>query len=141
MRFAKAVVKSRTVILILALLLLIPSVMGMARTRINYDMLDYLPADMDTVIGQNVLMEDFGKGAFSFIVVEGMPDGDVAALVLKGAGIAVVSELGTQLCADAGERALAGRIALAARLATLGLCAPMLSCIAGLVGEGLVCGD
>ena len=68
-------------------------------------------------------------------------DGDVAALVLKGAGIAVVSELGTQLCADAGERALAGRIALAARLATLGLCASMLSCIAGLVGEGLVCGD
>lgn len=68
-------------------------------------------------------------------------DGDLAAVVLKGAGIAVVSELGTQLCADAGERALAGRIALAARLATLGLCAPMLSRIAGLVSEGLVCGD
>ena len=67
-------------------------------------------------------------------------DDDVAAVVLKGAGIAVVSELGTQLCADAGERALAGRIALAARLATLGLCAPMLSRIAGLVSEGLACG-
>lgn len=62
-------------------------------------------------------------------------DGDVAAIVLKGAGIAVVSELGTQLCEDAGERALAGRIALAARLATLGLCAPMLSRLAGLVTE------
>lgn len=62
-------------------------------------------------------------------------DGDVAAIVLKGAGIAVVSELGTQLCEDAGERALAGRIALAARLATLGLCAPMLSGLAGLVTE------
>lgn len=87
MRFARAVVKSRVAILILALLLLIPSVMGMARTRINYDMLDYLPADMDTVIGQNVLMEDFGKGAFSFIVVENMPDGDVAALKTKLEGV------------------------------------------------------
>lgn len=67
-------------------------------------------------------------------------DGDVAALVMKGAGIAVVSELGAQLCADAGERALAGRIALAARLATLGLCAPMLSRLATLVTEALACG-
>lgn len=67
-------------------------------------------------------------------------DGDVAALVMKGAGIAVVSELGAQLCADAGERALAGRIALAARLATLGLCAPMLSRLATLVTETLACG-
>lgn len=67
-------------------------------------------------------------------------DEDVAAVVLKGAGIAVVSELGAQLCADAGERALAGWITLAARLATLGLCAPLLSRIAGLIGEGLACG-
>ena len=80
MRFARAVVKSRIAILIIALLLLIPSVLGMAGTRINYDMLDYLPADMDTVIGQNVLMEDFGKGAFSFIVAENMPAQDVDAL-------------------------------------------------------------
>ena len=80
MRFARAVVKSRVAILIIALLLLIPSVMGMAGTRINYDMLDYLPADMDTVIGQSVLMEDFGKGAFSFIVAENMPAQDVDAL-------------------------------------------------------------
>jgi len=60
-------------------------------------------------------------------------DDDVAAVILKGAGIAIVSELGTQLCADAGERALAGRVALAARLATLGLCAPMLFQITDLV--------
>lgn len=87
MRFARAVVKSRVIILILALLLLIPSIMGMTRTRINYDMLDYLPENMDTVIGQNVLMEDFGKGAFSFIVVENMPDEDVAALKTKIEGV------------------------------------------------------
>ena len=65
MRFSKAVVKYRVPILIAALLLMIPSVMGMAGTRINYDMLDYLPEDMDTVIGQNELLEEFHKGAFS----------------------------------------------------------------------------
>ena len=87
MRFARAVVKSRVVILIVALLLLVPSVMGMLRTRINYDMLDYLPGDMDTVIGQNELMKDFGKGAFSFIVVQGMPEQDVDALKTKLEGV------------------------------------------------------
>ena len=69
MRFSKAVVKYRVPILILALVLMVPSILGMVGTRINYDMLDYLPADMDTVIGQNAQMEDFGKGAFSFIVI------------------------------------------------------------------------
>ena len=87
MRFARAVVKSRVVILIVALVLLVPSVMGMLRTRINYDMLDYLPGDMDTVIGQNELMKDFGKGAFSFIVVQGMPEQDVDALKTKLEGV------------------------------------------------------
>lgn len=80
MQFAKAVVKHRVPILIITLLLMIPAALGMAATRINYDMLDYLPGDMDTVIGQELLMEDFGKGAFSFIIVEDMPARDVAAL-------------------------------------------------------------
>jgi len=80
MRFANAVVKRRVLILVLAVLLMIPAVLGMAATRINYDMLDYLPDDIDTVIGQDVLMKDFGKGAFSFLVIEGMPDKDVSAL-------------------------------------------------------------
>ena len=83
MRFSKAVVKHRILILIVVLVLMIPSVLGMAGTRINYDMLDYLPEDMETVIGQNVLLEDFGKGAFSFIIVEDMPAKDVAALKEK----------------------------------------------------------
>lgn len=83
MRFSKAVVKCRIPILIIAIALLIPSVLGMAGTRINYDMLDYLPADMDTVIGQNELMEDFGKGAFSMLVIENMPEKDVAELEQK----------------------------------------------------------
>lgn len=83
MRFSKAVVKHRILILIVVLVLMIPSVLGMAGTRINYDILDYLPEDMETVIGQNELLEDFGKGAFSFIIVEDMPAKDVAALKEK----------------------------------------------------------
>lgn len=83
MRFSKAVVRGRVAILILTVLLMIPAVFGMLATRINYDMLNYLPDDMDTVIGQNALLEDFGKGAFSFVVVENMPDKDVAALQKK----------------------------------------------------------
>ncbi len=80
MHFSKAVVKYRIPILILTVLLMIPAVIGMVNTRINYDMLNYLPEDMDTIIGQNELMEDFGKGAFSFIIVEDMPEKDVAKL-------------------------------------------------------------
>lgn len=80
MKFSEAVVKRRILILIIAAVLMIPSVLGMAATRINYDMLNYLPEDMDTVKGQNLLTEEFGKGAFSFIVAENMPDKEVAKL-------------------------------------------------------------
>ena len=80
MKFAKSVVKYRIPILLTAALLMLPSFYCMTHTRINYDMLDYLPADMDTVKGQDELMEDFGKGAVSFIVVEGMPVSEVSAL-------------------------------------------------------------
>mgnify|MGYP002536132174 FL=1 len=80
MKFAKSVVKYRIPILLTAALLMLPSFYCMTHTRINYDMLDYLPADMDTVKGKDELMEDFGKGAFSFIVVEGMPVSEVSAL-------------------------------------------------------------
>ena len=83
MRFAKTIVKNRALILFAALVLMVPSVLGMLKTRINYDMLNYLPADMDTVIGQDTLKDDFGKGAFSFIIVEDMPEQDVAALKAK----------------------------------------------------------
>ena len=83
MRFSRAVVKHRVAILIIAVALMVPSLFGMLSTRINYDMLNYLPDDMDTVIGQDELMKDFGKGAFSFIVVENMPDKDVEKIVNK----------------------------------------------------------
>ena len=83
MRLANAVVKHRALILVLALVLLIPSVLGMVNTRINYDMLDYLPEDMDTVIGQNELLSEFNKGAFSLVILEDMPAKDVSALKEK----------------------------------------------------------
>lgn len=87
MRFSKAVVKYRIPILILTILLMIPSIIGMAATRVNYDMLTYLPEDMDTVIGQNELMEDFHKGAFTFLIFEDMQNKDVAKLKEKIADI------------------------------------------------------
>ena len=83
MKFSKAVVKHRILILILTAALMIPSVLGMLGTRINYDMLEYLPEDMDTVIGQDELMQDFGKGGFAFLIVEDMPNRDVAVMKAK----------------------------------------------------------
>ena len=80
MRFGKAVVKHRILILILTAALLVPSVFGMIGTRVNYNMLTYLPEDIDTVIGQNELLKDFNKGAFTFLIFEDMPNKDVAAL-------------------------------------------------------------
>lgn len=87
MRFGKAVVKYRVPILIITLLLMIPAIIGIANTRINYDMLNYLPSDMDTVVGQDILLQDFGKGAFSFLVVEDMPEKDVAAMKERIEGV------------------------------------------------------
>ncbi len=79
-KFGKGVVKLRIPILILTLALMIPSALGMAATRINYDMLTYLPGDIETMIGQDILMDEFGKGAFSFVIIEGMEDKEVAEL-------------------------------------------------------------
>ncbi|MCQ2585632.1 MAG: MMPL family transporter [Treponema sp.] len=79
-KFGKFVVKNRIVILIVSLLLIVPSLIGMIKTRVNYDMLDYLPETMDTVKGQNILLDDFGKGAFSILVVDGMQPKEVSQL-------------------------------------------------------------
>ena len=80
MKFGKWVVKCRIPILVLAGALLVPSLIGMIMTRINYDMLTYLPGDIDTVVGQDILMDEFGKGAFSFVIIEGMDPKDVSSL-------------------------------------------------------------
>lgn len=82
-RFSTAVVKHRKLILIVCVLLLIPSVLGMLGTRINYDMLTYLPKNLDTVKGQDILMDDYGKGAFSIIVVQDKTPAETAAIKSK----------------------------------------------------------
>ena len=87
MKFSEAVVKHRILILVIAAVLMIPSVFGMAGTRINYDMLNYLPEDMETVKGQELLTDEFGKGAFSFIIAENLPDKEVACLREKIAAV------------------------------------------------------
>ena len=79
-RFARWVVKHRVVVVIICLALMIPSIFGMASTRVKYDLLYYLPEELDTIKGQNILMEDFGKGAFSLCITEGLNEVDQADL-------------------------------------------------------------
>lgn len=83
MKLGKKIVKLRIPILILVTLLLIPAAIGYLKTRTNYDILTYLPKDIETMKGQNILAEDFGTGAFSMVVVEGLPDKDIASLSEK----------------------------------------------------------
>ena len=71
-RFTKCLVRHRGLVMLVCLLLMIPSLLGMIATRTKYDLLYYLPQDLDTVKGQNILLEDFGKGAFSLLITEGM---------------------------------------------------------------------
>ena len=80
MNLGQKVVKHRRIILIVAVILLIPAVIGMRATRINYDMLTYLPDDIETMKGQEMLQKDFGKGGFSLVVVENMKTSDVSKL-------------------------------------------------------------
>ena len=77
---SKSIVKHRWLIIIISMVLLIPSLIGMINTRINYDMLDYLPEDIETIKGQNILMDEFKKGGFSLVLVEGMNNKDVSSL-------------------------------------------------------------
>ena len=78
--FGKGIVKLRIPIFILSLVLLIPSALGYFHTRVNYDILTYLPGEIDTMKGQDILLDEFGTGAFSMCVVEGMEDKDVSAM-------------------------------------------------------------
>lgn len=79
-KFGKGVVKFRIPILILSILLLIPAGIGYLNTRVNYDILTYLPEDIETMKGQDILLEEFGTGAFSFCVVEGMEAKDISTM-------------------------------------------------------------
>ena len=82
-KFGELICKNKRKILLIMLILLIPSIIGMKATRINYDILVYLPEDIETVEGQNILFEEFNMGAFSMILVEDMQTKDILKLEEK----------------------------------------------------------
>lgn len=92
-KLGRKIVKFRVPIFVLSLLLLIPSVIGYINTRVNYDVLYYLPDDIETMKGQNILVDEFGTGAYSMFVCEGMPNKDVAALKEKIEEVEHVSQV------------------------------------------------
>lgn len=82
-KFGKFITKHKLFILILGVLLIIPSMIGMVKTRANYDVLSYLPDSLETVSGQDIMVDEFGMGAFSMVIVENMDNKDVVALKEK----------------------------------------------------------
>lgn len=92
-KLRKKIVKYRVVILIIGFLLLIPSAMGYFKTKVNYDILYYLPDDIETMVGQDILMDEFGKGAFAMEIVEGMSTKDVAGVKKKIEAVDGVAEV------------------------------------------------
>ena len=78
--FGQIIVKYRKIILIIGILLLIPAVIGFIKTRVNYDILVYLPEDIETVQGENVLKDDFGMGSYSVVILENMKNKDILEL-------------------------------------------------------------
>lgn len=82
-KLSNKIVRARVLILIVALLLMVPAVLGYVGTKVNYDLLYYLPDDIDTMKGQDILLKDFDSGAFGLVLVEGMDDKKVAQLKKK----------------------------------------------------------
>lgn len=82
-KFGKWIARHRILVIILSVLLLIPAALGYIKTRINYDILGYLPESLETVSGQDIMVDQFGSGAFSMIIVEGMENKDTAELEKK----------------------------------------------------------
>ena len=92
-KLREKIVKYRVLVLIFGILLLIPSAMGYFKTKVNYDILYYLPDDIETMKGQDILMQDFGKGAFAMEIVEGMSVKDTAEIKKKIEGVDGVEEV------------------------------------------------
>ena len=89
----KKIVGGRYAILIISLILLIPAALGFIKTRINYDILYYLPSDIETMKGQDILLSDFGKGAYALFIAEDMNEKDLAALRTKLEDVDGVAEV------------------------------------------------
>lgn len=92
-KLGQFIVKARHAILIIAILLLIPSAIGYFNTRVNYDLLYYLPDGIDTMEGQDILMDEFNSGAFGIVMVDGMSDTDVSKLKEKMESVDHVSKV------------------------------------------------
>ncbi len=93
LKFGEWIAKHRVLILIFGVVMLLPSAMGYLKTRVNYDILSYLPKDINTMVGQDILKDEFGNGGFSLVMVEGMSDKDVAATADKIAAVDHVSNV------------------------------------------------
>ena len=93
LKLGEKIVSARVVILILGFILLIPAAYGYIKTKVNYDILSYLPKDIGTMVGQDILVDQFGTGAFSLYVVEGMEDKEVSALKSKIENVDHVSKV------------------------------------------------
>ena len=93
LKLGEKIVSARVVILILSFVLLIPAAYGYIKTRVNYDILSYLPKDIETMVGQDILVDQFGTGAFSLYVVEGMEDKEVSVLKSKIENVDHVSKV------------------------------------------------
>ncbi|MBR0512056.1 MAG: MMPL family transporter [Ruminococcus sp.] len=93
LKFGEWIAKHRALILIFGVVLLIPSAMGFLKTRVNYDILSYLPKDINTMVGQDILKNEFGNGGFSLVMLEGMSDKDVAETADKIADVEHVSNV------------------------------------------------
>lgn len=93
LKFSQWLVKHKAIVLVLGVLLIIPCTIGFINTRVNYDILSYLPKDIDTMKGQDILKEEFGQGGFSFVMVDGMTDKEVAETADKLAEVDHVSKV------------------------------------------------
>ena len=93
LKLGRKIVKCRIPIFILSLLLLIPAGVGYINTRVNYDVLYYLPDEIETMQGQDILVDEFGTGAYSMFICEGMENKDVAALKEKIEDVEHVSKV------------------------------------------------
>ena len=93
LKFGEFITKHKKIIVILAFLLLIPAIMGFLATRVNYDILVYLPSDIETIQGENILSEDFNMGGFSVVLVDGMKPKQLAKLEKDIEGVGNVEKV------------------------------------------------
>ena len=93
LKFGEFIAKHRVLVLLIGIVLLVPSAIGYLNTRVNYDILSYLPKDINTMKGQDILIDEFGQGGFSFVMVEGMSEKDIADTADKISGVEGVSNV------------------------------------------------